>query len=233
MLYEPAEPVAVGDSLKLPSTDIPEDTEAFARAVTKQLEKKSRTPLGDVEGKALPSLVLYTPALENAQLRCPREEMQRALNGTEYMERVCKNGSSCVALSIEGGPGKPLMESLYPSEYAHLLEHGTYFGGGPESCVLCRRNEVAVEMTKLSMSHVLSKNPLCQTFYNNVYPAGDPQVYRESCCLLPDTNQNGSNGLFAPVVEFKRHYYQWKPVGDDWYISQEKVLYLPGKRLVS
>ena len=66
---------------------------------------------------------------------------------------------------------------------------------------------------------------LCQTFYNNISPENDPQVYRKECCLLPNTYPRGFNGLHAPVVEFKKDYYVWKNHKGSWLIDQSAVLY--------
>lgn len=66
---------------------------------------------------------------------------------------------------------------------------------------------------------------LCQTFYNNISPPNDPQVYRKECCLLPNTHPRGFNGLHSPVVEFKKDYYTWKCENKNWRIDQSAVLY--------
>ena len=143
-MYEPAaEAEEVRGVLRLPLTSIPEDALEFCNAVTKNLEKQSNHAVGEIEGLLVPSLVLYTPALENKQLRCALKTPQKAIDGTEYTERDCGNGALCVALSIEGGPGVPLMESLHPFDFTQQLERGCTAGAQPMPCVLCRRNEVS------------------------------------------------------------------------------------------
>lgn len=145
MMYEPAaEAEEVRGVLRLPLTSIPEDALEFCKAVTENLENKSKRTVGEIDGLLVPSLVLYTPALENKQLRCAQGSPQKALNGVEYMERPCKNRGSCVALSVEGGPGMPLMESLHPFDFTQQLEQGVTAGAQSMPCVLCRRNEASI-----------------------------------------------------------------------------------------
>lgn len=125
MQWEPAVPVEIRGVLSLPRTEIPEDAVSFCAAVTSRLERSALHPLGSVDGCLVPALTLYTPSLENHQLRCAREAVQTALNGVAYTERSCVYDDECVAMSLDGGPGKPLMESLRPSDYTQTLETGT------------------------------------------------------------------------------------------------------------
>ena len=225
-MYEPAETLEVRGALKLRESHLPEDPLEFCKQVNKGLEENSQKPLGEIEGKLVPSLLLYPAGLETRQLRCARKNVQIAENGKEYTERPCAYGKECVAFCIPGGPGEPLMESQCPSDFISLLKTGRdTFDITPKPCVLCRRTDVAKNIVRLNMTSDITEDFLCQEFYNNVYPEGDPQVYRRECCIMPDSGQKGTNGLFAPVAEFRKEYHKWIYKKEEWWIDQSSMLY--------
>ena len=208
--------LAVAESLNIPREvfcvkKLPNDVSKLCRVALENAEYSAEEGLGNVENCLVPELDLFTVTHEEAQLRCAQEAPQTARNGVVYDERDCARGEECVAMTLAGGPGKPLMECLGPQNYYSAKEFGT-LPMVREPCVLCRRDAVGMAVTEMALkTSEEHEEPfrLCQVYRNQCFPDNDPQTYRAECCLHPAQIGKRWNGLVGPVVIFDKSYYSW------------------------
>jgi len=161
--------------------------------------------LGDLAGKGLPFLPLFTVSYEEAHLRPVSLSECVAANGQCYREQPCVNGNRCRSFLIPGHPMVPLIECKMPQSHHELLTTGLHCDPDIQPCVLCRRYETGVNLVRAAQCPSGGALQMIQSYRNSCKP-NDKECYRKECCILPSDD---NPCLVSPMVMFNSSDYTW------------------------